>query len=184
MPLKTRQLLAITICGVLILQMAAAASPSAGIPEEVRLTTADSSLSVTIGLDEGCRIEKMEIQGIGNILSQEGTYTGAVVSDGRLSSCDARNVRVAHKGNSLTVKDIKYGNGIYEMMNNGTGDRTCSDWLDIVWASFENAFVNEQFYEALTHWSRCERILGDTAKADRYEDKALRLKEAFNNRRY
>ncbi len=51
MSLKTRQLLAITVCGILILQMAAAASPSAGIHEKVRLTTADSSLSVTIGLD-------------------------------------------------------------------------------------------------------------------------------------
>ncbi len=60
----------------------------------------------------------MEIQGIGNILSQEGTYTGAVVSDGRLSSCDARDVRVTHKGNSLTVKGIKYGNGTLEVEEN------------------------------------------------------------------
>jgi hypothetical protein len=71
-------------------------------------------------------------------------------------------------------------NGIFEMLNNNTGENTCSDWIDVVWASFENAFVNAQMYEALTLWAECESILGDSVKANYYVNVASRLKEAFN----
>lgn len=71
-------------------------------------------------------------------------------------------------------------NGIFEMMNNSIAEKTASDWLDIVWASFENAFVNAQMYEALNLWVECERILGDMEKADYYNKIAKRLKENFN----
>src|SRR5690606_18934412 len=50
-------------------------------------------------------------------------------------------------------------NGIFEMMNNNIAEEKASDWLDIVWASYENAFVNAQLYEALMLWSDCERVL-------------------------
>ncbi len=72
------------------------------------------------------------------------------------------------------------GNGIFEMMNNSITEEKASDWLDIVWASFENAFVNAQMYEALNLWVNCERVLGDTEKADYYTAVAARLKESFN----
>lgn len=71
-------------------------------------------------------------------------------------------------------------NGIFEMVNNNISEKKASDWLDIVWASYENAFVNAQMYEALNLWANCERILGDEVKASYYAKIALRLKTAFN----
>ena len=71
-------------------------------------------------------------------------------------------------------------NDIFEMLNNNTGEEKCSDWIDVVWASFENAFVNAQMYEALNLWADCELVLSDTEKANYYSTVALRLKEAFN----
>lgn len=71
-------------------------------------------------------------------------------------------------------------NGIFEMMNDGIADKKASDWIDIVWASFENSFVNAQLYEALTRWSSCEKILGNQEKAEHYTAIAWRLKTAFN----
>ncbi|MGK6350022.1 hypothetical protein [Parapedobacter sp. DT-150] len=72
------------------------------------------------------------------------------------------------------------GNGIFEMVNNNVSEQQASDWIDIVWASFENAFVNAQLYEALNLWTACEQVLGDKEKADDYRRIADRLKEAFN----
>lgn len=71
-------------------------------------------------------------------------------------------------------------NGIFEMLNNNVGEKKASDWLDIVWASYENAFVNAQLYEALTLWAGCEKILGNPGKAAYYTEVAKRLKTAFN----
>jgi hypothetical protein len=71
-------------------------------------------------------------------------------------------------------------NGIFEMKNNSIAEEKASDWLDIVWASYENAFVNAQMYEALNLWAGCERVLGDQKKAEYYTEVAQRLKTAFN----
>nr|WP_068887933.1 hypothetical protein [Pedobacter panaciterrae] len=78
------------------------------------------------------------------------------------------------------IKRDSNKNGIFEMMNNGIAEKKASDWLDIVWASFENSFVNAQMYEALTLWSKCEKVLGNQQKADYYSAVASRLKIAFN----
>jgi hypothetical protein len=78
------------------------------------------------------------------------------------------------------VKRDSNGNGIFEAINDNTADNTCSDWIDVVWASFENSFVNAMMYEALMQWAECERILNDTEKAGYYSNVALKLKEAFN----
>jgi hypothetical protein len=78
------------------------------------------------------------------------------------------------------VKKDSNDNGIFEMLNNNTGENKCSDWLDVVWASFENAFVNAQMYEALNLWSDCELVLGDNERANYYSKVAVRLKGAFN----
>lgn len=72
-------------------------------------------------------------------------------------------------------------NGIFEMMNDNIAQQKASDWLDIVWASFENAFVNAQLYEALQLWADCEQILGDKEKSAYYLKIAAQLKNAFNN---
>jgi len=71
-------------------------------------------------------------------------------------------------------------NGIFEMANNNIREEKSSDWVDVVWASFENAFVNAQMYEALKLWSNCENVLNDTEKSLYYLNVAQRLKEAFN----
>ncbi len=72
------------------------------------------------------------------------------------------------------------GNGLFEMVNSNVSEQKASDWIDIVWAGFENAFVNAQMYEALHLWSDCEKILGDNDKAAYYQNIADKLKESFN----
>ncbi len=72
------------------------------------------------------------------------------------------------------------GNGIFEMVSKNVTEQKASDWIDIVWAGFENAFVNAQLYEALNQWAECEQVLGDLEKADYYSVIAERLKAAFN----
>ncbi len=79
----------------------------------------------------------------------------------------------------LIKRDANH-NGIFEMLNNNIAEKKASDWLDIVWASYENAFVNAQMYEALTLWANCEKVLGNGQKAAYYANIAARLKTAFN----
>ncbi|MCF0065601.1 hypothetical protein MUK70_10995 [Dyadobacter chenwenxiniae] len=79
----------------------------------------------------------------------------------------------------LISRDANH-NGIFEMMNNNIAEKKASDWLDIVWASYENAFVNAQMFEALNLWANCEEVLGDQDKARHYRATAAKLKEAFN----
>ena len=78
------------------------------------------------------------------------------------------------------IKRDSNQNGLFEMMNNSYLEKTCSDWLDVIYASFENAFVNAQMYEALIQWINCEQVLGDTQKGERYAKIAAKLKETFN----
>ncbi len=82
------------------------------------------------------------------------------------------------------IKRDSNHNGIFEMMNNSIAEKTASDWLDIVWASFENAFINAQLYEALHLWAGCETALGDQVKSDNYKRIAASLKENFNKSIY
>ena len=73
------------------------------------------------------------------------------------------------------------GNGIFEMKNGHIREAKASDWTDIVWASFENAFVNVQMYAALVAWADIEEsVLGDLEHAGRYRAIADRLKQAYN----
>jgi len=72
------------------------------------------------------------------------------------------------------------GNRLVEMMTNSEKERKGSDWLDIVWASYENAFVNAKLYHALVLWSAIENQLGNPDKSAFYEGCANRLKVSFN----
>ncbi len=81
--------------------------------------------------------------------------------------------------NWLIKRDVNK-NGLFEMMNDTYLEKKCSDWIDVVYASFENAFVNAQMYEALKKWEFCERILGDDQNASFYSGIAAKLKESFN----
>jgi hypothetical protein len=72
------------------------------------------------------------------------------------------------------------GNGLVKMMNDSASDKKASDWIDVVWASYENGLVNAQMYWALTRWAGLEELLGDAPQAARYDEAAKRLKERFN----
>lgn len=70
--------------------------------------------------------------------------------------------------------------GLVAMMNYSTKERLSSDWIDVVWASYENAFVNAGLYEALELWANAEDALNDPTNAASYRDFADRLKTSFN----
>lgn len=72
------------------------------------------------------------------------------------------------------------GNHLVEMMTNSESEKRGSDWIDIIWASYENAFVNAKLYYALTLWSDIEKQLGDAEKANYYSTYASALKTSFN----
>ncbi|MBI3004783.1 MAG: hypothetical protein HYY49_05140 [Ignavibacteriales bacterium] len=72
------------------------------------------------------------------------------------------------------------GDGLVEMMTDSHMQRKGSDWIDVIWASHRNAFVNAKLYYALTCWSEVEELLGDSPRASAYRDLSLSLKETFN----
>lgn len=72
------------------------------------------------------------------------------------------------------------GNHLVEMMNDSHTQKRSSDWIDIIWASYENAFVNAKLYHALLLWSDIERQLGNKEKALYYSRFAEQLKISFN----
>ncbi|MDB5110610.1 MAG: hypothetical protein JWR67_1724 [Mucilaginibacter sp.] len=74
----------------------------------------------------------------------------------------------------------KNHNGLVEMMNENQDEHKSSDWIDIVWASYENAFVNAKLYYALIKWAKIEKVLGNQTKAEFYAGFAAKLKESFN----
>jgi hypothetical protein len=78
------------------------------------------------------------------------------------------------------LKRDSNNNGIFEMVNNNVAEKKASDWLDIVYAGYENAFVNAQLYEALNLWANCEKVLGNRQKSVYYIAVAQRLKTAMN----
>ena len=52
------------------------------------------------------------------------------------------------------------GNGLLEMVNNNHTEKKSSDWIDVVWASFENGLVNAEMYNALVLWADRRRSVG------------------------
>ena len=71
-------------------------------------------------------------------------------------------------------------NGLVEMLTDSGRQAKGSDWLDVVWASYENALVNAQLYWAMTLWAEREELLGDQPRAERYRNEARKLKHQFN----
>jgi hypothetical protein len=72
------------------------------------------------------------------------------------------------------------GDGLVEVIPQSFKEERGSDWIDIVWASHENALVNAEMFEAMNRWSALEDLMGDPAHAQRYRDAAQKLKAAFN----
>lgn len=72
------------------------------------------------------------------------------------------------------------GDALVEMMTDSHAECKGSDWIDVIWAAYENAFVNAQTFYALTLWAGIEEALGDAERAREYRDFAARLKTSFN----
>ncbi|HXB34361.1 MAG TPA: trehalase family glycosidase, partial [Puia sp.] len=71
-------------------------------------------------------------------------------------------------------------NGLVEMMTDNRTQKQSSDWIDIIWASYENAFVNAKLYHALVKWATIEKLFDNPEKALHYEQFAAKLKSSFN----
>lgn len=78
------------------------------------------------------------------------------------------------------IKRDENKNGLVEMMTDNHQQKRGSDWIDIIWAAYENAFVNAKLYRALSLWADIEGQLGNTQKATFYADFAQKLKTSFN----
>jgi hypothetical protein len=78
------------------------------------------------------------------------------------------------------IKRDSNGNGLVEMISDNQSEKRSSDWIDIVWASYENAFVNAKLYHALIKWADIELQLNNRPKAKYYAGFASRLKASFN----
>ncbi|HEX5154863.1 MAG TPA: hypothetical protein VFW07_25635 [Parafilimonas sp.] len=80
------------------------------------------------------------------------------------------------------IKRDSNNNGLVEMMTNSHLQKRGSDWIDIIWASYENAFVNAKLYHALVLWAAIEKQLGNTTKENYYQQFAEKLKATFNKK--
>ena len=92
----------------------------------------------------------------------------------------AKQQTACEKALDYILKRDTNGNHLVEMMTDSEKEKKGSDWLDIIWASYENAFVNAKLYHALVLWSDIEKQLGNTQKAAYYNDYAIQLKVSFN----
>jgi len=72
------------------------------------------------------------------------------------------------------------GNHLVEMENDSHAAHKASDWLDVIWAAYENAYVNAQVFRALVLWSKIEALLDDPERSRYYADYASKLKASFN----
>jgi len=81
--------------------------------------------------------------------------------------------------NFLMRREVGHS-GLVAMMNDSCKTGKSSDWIDVVWASYENALVNAELYYALGLWAGAEDALGDPAQAATDRDFAARLKASFN----
>lgn len=78
------------------------------------------------------------------------------------------------------LKRDSNSNGLVEMMTDSHTQKRGSDWLDIIWSSYENAFVNAKLYHALVLWAAIEKQLGNREKENQYNQFAQKLKVSFN----
>ena len=92
----------------------------------------------------------------------------------------AGHKKSCEKALDFMLKRDSNGNHLVEMMTDSKSDKKGSDWIDIIWASYENAFVNAKLYYALTSWANVEKQLNDIEKARYYAGYAAELKKSFN----
>jgi len=75
--------------------------------------------------------------------------------------------------NYLMRREVGHS-GLVAMMADSCKQNRGSDWIDIIWAAYENALVNAELYYALGLWAGAEDTLGDPAQAATYRDFAAR----------
>ncbi|MDP4185664.1 MAG: hypothetical protein Q8862_10955 [Bacteroidota bacterium] len=88
--------------------------------------------------------------------------------------------KTCEKALDYMLKRDSNNNHLVEMMTNAHSEKKGSDWIDIIWASYENAFINAKLYYALTLWANAEKQLGDSEKSNYYSNYAAELKKSFN----
>jgi hypothetical protein len=81
--------------------------------------------------------------------------------------------------NFLIRREVRHS-GLVAMMTDFCKQQRGSDWIDIIWGSYENALVNAELYYALGLWADAEDTLGDSTQAAIYREFAARLKTSFN----
>src|SRR6218665_259322 len=79
----------------------------------------------------------------------------------------------------ILKRDVN-NNGLVEMITDSHKQKRGSDWIDIIWAAYENAFVNAKLYHALVLWTAIEKELGNVKMEARYKGAAEKLKNSFN----
>jgi hypothetical protein len=92
----------------------------------------------------------------------------------------SKHKSTCEKALDYILKRDSNGNHLVEMMTDSHSERRGSDWIDIIWASYENAFINAKLYYALTLWAEVEKQLNDPGKATYYSYWATELKKSFN----
>ncbi len=78
------------------------------------------------------------------------------------------------------IKRDSNNNGLVEMVTDSHTQKRGSDWIDIIWAAYENAFVNAKLYRALVLWANIEKQVGNVTKEKYYRQFAEKLKTNFN----
>jgi len=78
------------------------------------------------------------------------------------------------------LKRDSNNNGLVEMITDNHTQKRGSDWIDIIWASYENAFVNAKLYHAHVLWANIEKQLGNTTEEHYYRQFAENIKTSFN----
>jgi hypothetical protein len=81
--------------------------------------------------------------------------------------------------NFLMRREVGHS-GLVAMMTDSRMQQRGSDWIDVIWSSYENALVNAELYNALELWAGAEEALGDPGQAATDRDFAARLKTSFN----
>ncbi len=71
-------------------------------------------------------------------------------------------------------------NGLIEVFTSSHLEKKGSDWIDVIWASWESAFINAKLYYALVQWADIEELTGDMTKAEYYRSMAGKCKYRFN----
>jgi hypothetical protein len=79
----------------------------------------------------------------------------------------------------LLRREVK-NSGLVSVMTDSHTQHRGSDWIDVIWASHENALINAELYYALRLWADSEDTLGDPNRAAAYRAFAARLKVRFN----